>query len=472
MFTAVVILFDWQNQRYRFFVYHPSELLITVHRFVPYFLPSRQISLYNMNRKEVVLLVLFASFSTICFAQFNKYFHNHTMRIDYVHAGDQGSEAYFFDETISEPFWGGSKMNLIDTLRYGMYFFEVVDPIEDKVIYSRGYSTLFGEWQTTAEAKQTTKSFSESVVFPFPKNDVRVDFYSRNDSGDFEKSFEYLVDADSYFIKTERRLEYPYFDVQVSGEASKKIDIVILPEGYTESEMGTFIKDCQDFANHLFSFDPYTENKNRFNIYGILAPSPETGSDIPADSIWQKTLLNTSFYTFDSERYCMTTDNKSVRDLAANAPYDQIYILVNHQKYGGGAIYNHYSVSVNSNRSAAKIFIHELGHGFAGLGDEYYNDEVSYSDFYPLDIEPWEPNLTTLVDFDLKWKHLLKKRIPIPTPMTEKYIDKLGVFEGGGYTAKGVYRPSYDCLMNTFKEDKFCGACKEAIQVMIDFYSE
>ncbi len=425
-----------------------------------------------MKKKEIFLLLLFIAIGFCSYAQFDMYFHDHTMRIDYQHAGNHESENYFYDEILSEPFWGGSKTNLIDTLRYGMYFFEVVDPTENKVIYSRGYSTLFGEWQTTAEAKQTNKSFSETVVFPYPKNDVRVDFYSRNNKGEFEKRFEYFVDADNYFIKTERRLEFPYFEVQVSGEASKKIDIVILPEGYTENEMGVFIKDCQDFADHLFTFDPYTENKDRFNIYGILAPSPETGSDIPADSIWQKTILNTNFYTFDSERYCMTTDNKSVRDLAANAPYDQIYILVNHEKYGGGAIYNYYSVSANSNSQAAKIFIHELGHGFAGLGDEYYNDEVSYSDFYPLDIEPWEPNLTTLVDFDSKWKHLLKKKTPIPTPSEQKYFGKPGVFEGGGYTAKGVYRPSYDCMMNTFKEDQFCNACREAIQQMIDFYSE
>jgi len=425
-----------------------------------------------MKKKIFFLLLLFTVISFSSFAQFDKYFHDHAMRIDYHHAGNHETESYYFDEVLSEPFWAGSKTNLLDTLKYGMYFFEVVDPADNKVIYSRGYSTLFGEWQTTEEAKLTNKSFSESVVFPYPKNDVRVVFYSRNDKGEFEKRFDYLVDVDSYFIKTERRLEFPYFEAYVTGESSKCVDIVILPEGYTEGEMGTFISDCMNFADHLFSFEPYSENKDKFNIYGILAPSPESGSDIPADGIWQKTLLNTSFYTFDSERYNMTTDNKSVRDMAANAPYDQIYILVNHEKYGGGAIYNHYSVSVNSNKQAAKIFIHELGHGFAGLGDEYYTDEVSYSDFYPLDVEPWEPNLTTLVAFESKWKHLLKKKTPIPTPPEKKYIGKLGVFEGGGYSAKGIYRPSYDCLMKTFKEDKFCGACSEAIQQMIDFYTE
>ncbi len=366
-------MFLQQQKNFRFFTFAPNFIFII------------------MKKKEVILLLLYIAIGFCSYAQFDKYFHDHTIRIDYQHAGNHELENYFYDETLSEPFWGGSKTILIDTLKYEMYFFEVVDPTENKVIYSGGYFTFFGEWQATAEAKQTTKSFSKSVVFPFPKNDMRIDFYSRNNKGEFEKRFEYFVDADNYFIKTVRRLEFPCFEVQVSGEDSKKNYIVFLPESYAESEMGIFIKDCPEFADHLFVFDLYTENEDRFNIYGILAPSPETGSDTPADSIWQKTLLNINFYTFDSERYCMSTDNKSVRDLAANPPYDQIYILVNHEKYGGGGIYNHYSVSVNSNGQAAKIFIHELGHGFAGLGNEYYNDEVLYSDFYPLDIKPWEP---------------------------------------------------------------------------------
>ena len=168
----------------------------------------------------------------------------------------------------------------------------------------------------------------------------------------------------------------------------------------------------------------------------------------------------------------MSLDNKSIRDLAANAPYDQIYILANDSKYGGGGIYNFYCLSVNSNSAAAKIFIHEFGHGFAGLGDEYYADEVAYSDFYNTEVEPWEPNLSTLVNFGSKWQELLSDTVPVPTPAEAPYLDILGVFEGGGYSAKGVYRPKYDCLMNTFKGNEFCGACKRAIQRMIDFYAE
>ena len=250
------------------------------------------------------------------------------------------------------------------------------------------------------------------------------------------------------------------------------MDIVILPEGYSKEEMGIFVEDCKKFANDFFAFSPYSENTDRFNIRAVLAPSNESGVDIPADTIWKSTILNSGYYTFDSERYLMTFDNKSVRDLAANAPYDQIYILVNSKKYGGGAIYNYYNVSVNSNSKSDKILIHEFGHGFAGLADEYYNSSTSYGEFYNLKIEPWEPNITTLVDFESKWKYLVKKRIPVPTPETEKFIKRIGVFEGGGYEPKGMYRPMQDCMMKTFDGNIFCPVCEEAIQKMIDFYSE
>jgi len=421
-------------------------------------------------RYVIIILILF--FTESVFAAFDDAFYSKTLRIDYIHTGDDKSENYFLDEVKIEPYWSGSFVNLIDTFYYGKYFFKVFDEESDSMIYSRGYSSLFGEWQTTDEAKLIQRSFTETVVMPLPNRNAKVVLFSRNRKGEFEEKFTYQYDTNNYFISPERKNEYPSFDVHISGEPHKKVDIVILPEGYENSEMGLFIDDCKNFADVLFSFEPYTTYKDKFNIRGVLSPSLESGNDIPADSIWRKTLMNTTFYTFDSERYCMTYDNKSVRDLAANAPYDQIYILVNSPKYGGGAIYNYYSVSVNSNLYAAKIFVHELGHGFAGLGDEYYNSEVAYSDFYPLDVEPWEPNLTTLVDFDKKWKNLVPKKVPVPTPAEKKYIDQTGVFEGGGYAAKSVYRPAHDCLMNTFKGEKFCEVCEQAIEKMILFYSE
>ena len=420
---------------------------------------------------SIFISVLIANFISAQI-NFDDYFYDKTLRLDYYHTGNNESDSYSFDELKEEPFWGGSKVNLIDWFNYGKYIFRVIDTTSNQLIYSRTYSTLFGEWQTTEEAKQTVKSFSETIIFPYPKKTVIVEFYDRNKKNEPVKKFEYIVDPDNYFIKTERSKKYSNFDVIISGDPAICVDIVLVPEGYTEDEMDKFKKDCDKFAGYLFGCSPYRENKDRFNIRGVLAPSEESGTDIPANDIWKNTVVNTSFYTFDLDRYLMTADNKSLRNVASYAPYDQIYILVNTKKYGGGSIYNHYSVCAMDSRFAEYIVVHEFGHGFGSLADEYYTSDVAYQDFYPTDIEPLDPNITTLVDFDSKWKDLVEDSIPIPTPDTPEYKDKVGVFEGGGYVAKGVYRPYEDCTMKSISYDNFCPVCKRALQRMIDFYTK
>ena len=413
-------------------------------------------------------------FSNLIFPQvsFDQYFENKTLRLDYYHTGNSTEDSYSIDELIEEPFWGGSKTNLIDKFNYGKYKVVVKDHDSGKEIYSRTYATLFSEWQTTDEAKQTIKSFSETIVFPYPKENVIVEFYSRDKKNILQKKFEYIVNPNSYFVKTERILEYKNFEVLKSNSSDKAVDIVIIPDGYTIDEMYKFKEDCKKFAGYLFNASPYKENEDKFNIWGIEAPSKESGTDIPADNIWKNTITNTRFYTFDLDRYLMTADNKTLRNIASNAPYDQIFILVNTNKYGGGAIFNHYSVCVSDNKYGEYIFTHEFGHGFAGLGDEYYTSDVAYNEFYPLDVEPLDPNLTTLVNFDSKWKDMLDEETPIPTPAEKEFKGSLGVFEGGGYVAKGVYRPMQDCSMKSISVDNFCPVCNHAIKQMIDFYSE
>ncbi len=421
--------------------------------------------------KKTLLPLLLLLLSLQSFAGFDDLFLNKTLRIDFYHTGNSKQEMFSIDQLKSEPFWGGSHTMLLDTLNYGVYYFKAFDVRTGKLIYSHGYCSLFDEWQYTDEAKKTTRTFSETVVMPFPKNDVRVEFYTRNLLGVYEKKFEYTVEVNSYFISDERQMAYPVYDALVSGDPAKKIDIVILPEGYTAKEMDRFKVDCDKFAAGLFAFEPYSKNRDKFNIRAVMAPSAESGTDIPGDKVYRNTILNSTFYTFDSERYLMTTDNKSVRNLAANAPYDQIYILVNTTKYGGGAIYNFYNTSVNSNASSAKIFVHEFGHGFAALGDEYDDGSTSFNDMYPLNLEPWEPNITTLAKFETKWKGMLPASTPIPTPAEKSQAFPLGVYEGAGYVSKGIYRPAPDCLMRTFRGDKFCPVCSAAIQKMIDFYT-
>jgi hypothetical protein len=421
---------------------------------------------------KTILLSLFTFQMISAQVIFDEYFENKTLRFDYFHTGDKNSDSYSFDELIEEPFWGGSKVNLIDKFNYGKCKFEVYDFSSNKLIYSRTYSTLFSEWQTTEEASITQRTFSETVVFPFPKNKVRIEFYGRTKENKFEKRFDYTIDPANYFIKPEREFKFDSFKVMGNGDPAVKVDIVLIPEGYTESEMTLFKGDCEKFAGYLFNSSPFKENKDKFNIWAVEAPSIESGTDIPAEDIWKNTLVDSRFYTFDLERYLMTADNKTLRSVASNAPYDQIYILVNSSKYGGGSIYNHYSVCVNNNPYEEYVFVHEFGHGFGSLADEYYTSDVAYENFYPLHLEPLDPNITTLVDFDSKWKDMIDQSTPVPTPQTDEYKNVVGAFEGGGYVAKGVYRPMQDCTMKSLSKDNFCKVCRRALQQMIDFYSE
>jgi len=422
--------------------------------------------------KKIILPVLLLFLSTQAFASFDDWFLNKSLRIDYYHTGNDKQEIYSINQVKTEPFWGGSHNSLIDTMNYGEYYFRAFDVKTGKLIFSRGYCALFDEWRFTAEAKLTTRTFTETTVMPFPKNDIRIEIYSRDIMGVYVKKFEYTIEMKNYFISDERQMVFPVYDALISGDPANKIDIVIIPEGYSAKEMDRFKADCDKFAAGLFTFDPYTRNRDKFNIRAVLAPSAESGTDIPGDKIWKNTILNSSFYTFDSERYLMTSDNQDVRNLAANAPYDQIYILVNTTKYGGGAIYNLYSCSVNSNPASAKIFVHEFGHGFAALADEYDDGSTSFNDMYPKNLEPWEPNITTMVKFESKWKGMLPADTSVPTPAEKSSVIPLGVYEGAGYVAHGIYRPSPDCLMRTFVGDKFCPVCTAAIQKMIDFYTK
>lgn len=426
----------------------------------------------NFIHRIVFLLMSIVLLCPETKAQYDIYFDNQQLRIDYYIYGNADTCYYAFDKYVMEPVWGGTRSNLIDSLGYGDYYFEVLLHDSDIVLYSRGYCNLFGEWQSTPEAETVSRGFNESVIMPYPKEIVDVVFYMRDYDGDFVEKMKLVVDPDDYFIQDSPKHHISVLNVYGDFAPEKAVDIVILPDGYTEEEMGKFVIDCNFFKECLFSYEPYVSYQDRFNIRAVMAPSKDSGITIPAEDVWKNTALNCAFYTFDSERYCMSYDNQSIRNLAGTVPYDQIYILANTSKYGGGGIYNFYCVSSTDDNFSSDVIIHEFGHGFAGLGDEYYDDSGSYEEFYNLNIEPWEPNITTLVNFDSKWKDMLKKKTPVPTPDTEKYDDEVGVFEGGGYEPKGVYRPKRDCLMKTFNGNKFCEVCHKAIEKMILYYTE
>ena len=421
-------------------------------------------------RKIIVLFLLANLALQAQNISFPNYFTSKTMRVDYIHTGGMQSESVFLQEIKQEPFWGGSQINLIDTFGYGEYSFRVYDKASGQLIYSKGYNTLFQEWKTYPEAKEIQKSFYESICFPYPQKEIKLEILKREKGNKYNTIFSYSIKPNDFMIKKEKPIPYESFKILYNGESKNKVDIVFLFDGYSQKDSAKLYKDAERFANYLWSYSPFKENKERFNIWGIASFSAESGTDIPGENIWKNTLFNTSFYTFRTERYLTTQDVKTVRDVAANVPYDQIYIIVNTDKYGGGGIYNFWNIVAADNYMAKYVFLHEFGHGFAGLADEYV-DEGTPQDFYEKNIEPWEPNITNLVNFEKKWKKDLAPKTPIPTPENDTYKDSIGVFEGAGYVAKGIYRAYQNCEMRSLKQG-FCPVCKNAITNIILFNSK
>jgi len=427
--------------------------------------------------KYFTVLLICLSLSVLVPAQhaneaqnFEAWFTDGVMRLDVMFTGTASESTYALSGIRQEKYYSGPSDRLMDPFDYGDHKFVVRDASTGKAIYSRSYCTLYREWQTTLEAQNVRRAFPHVLRFPWPLDKVKVEIYDRDRAGEFRLSWDEEINPASIFCDPGNPMEFESVDLEIHGDASGKIDILFLAEGYTEAEMDKFLGDVFRSADYIFSEEPFRSHREKFNIRAVKSYSKDSGTDIPGQGIWKNTVLNSSFYTFGIERYMTTMDFKSVCDVAANAHYDQIYILVNTDKYGGGGIYNHYSISAADNEASRAVVIHEFGHAFGGLADEYYNSAVAYSDYFPLDAEPWNPNLTTLVDLPSKWKKSLDKEIPVPTPVDDKYQNKVGVFEGGGYVAKGVYRPMIDCRMHT-NDAVFCPVCSAALKRMMAVYT-
>ncbi len=409
--------------------------------------------------------------STYSQIQFDDYFLPKTLRFDYSRAGNAKAYKVMFEQLKEEEHWGGSKTQLIDNFKFGDYMLQVFDSTETKLLYSRGYSSLFREWQDTEEAKALDRSFYESVVMPFPKQKVVIKLQDRNSKNVFITNYKLVVDPNNYFIVKEKAHTYKTERIPAKGNQYEQLDIVVLPEGYRSNEMIKYRKDVLRFIDYFFKVSPFKENKDKVTFWLVYAPSEDSGTDIPAEGVWKNTILNTNFYTFNSERYLTTKDVKQIRDLSAHVPYDQIYILVNTEKYGGGGIYNFYNLCTSDNKYSEEVFTHEFGHAFAALGDEYPYGAEKAEDLYDMSVEPWQANLTNLVDFDSKWKDLVEKTTPIPTP-DSTYQNKVGAFEGAGYVKKGIYRPVYDCKMRSNHTKDFCPVCFRTVEAMLNFYTK
>lgn len=418
--------------------------------------------------KYFLLLLTMASCLSLS-AQYSGYFTPSALRIEYVIAGDHNGQQIYLHALHKNETWGGPQKNLLDTvLNYGHYRIMVYDSLSGKLIYSRGFSSLFREWQDTPEAFVRQRAYKEAVVIPFPIKTIRFDIERRDKKNVWQPLYSIMINPAKDAIHKESP-RYKAFDVQVKGNSSEKVDVVFVPDGYTSEEMQKFRDDATRFAGYLFKSQPFAANKDMFNIRAVELPSPESGTDLPGENVWKNTAIASSFYTFDMERYLNVFDLWTLYDAIAGIPHDQVFVIVNSSKYGGSGIFNYYAICSSNNPFSEYVTVHEFGHAFGGLGDEYYDKSTTYTDYYPADVEPWEPNLTTLVNFDRKWKNKLDKKTPIPTPANADNLNLLGVYEGGGYTAKGVYRPRIDCTMKSNKADNFCPVCRDAIQRMIDF---
>ncbi len=419
----------------------------------------------------IFLTACLCSLTGLAQEQFDKYFTPRSLRIDFALSGNAASQSAAIEMLREEPVWGGPVKNLIDKFGYGGYYVNVYDKPSGELICSRGLNTLFEEWRTTEEAKTETQSWTNSVSVPYPKNAVTIEITARDKADmQFHTLLKTDVDPASIFIDRSPLKENKVTKLQYKGDPKEKVDLVFLAEGYTAEEQDKFAADARRFTEALFQTPPYTTRREDFNVWAVGLVSEESGMDISGKGIYRNTALNSGYYTFGVDRYLTTRDMKSIRDAVWNVPCDAIFILVNTDTYGGGGMYNFYAMGTADNPQTQDIFVHELGHSLAGLADEYYTSDVAYQDFYNLRYEPWEPNITTLVDFDSKWKDLLPSGTPIPTPLDDAHKDNIGVFEGGGYMAKGIYRPMDHCMMHDYAP--FCPACSRAILRMIDYLTD
>ncbi len=448
-------------------------------------------------------------------------FTRDTMRIDYFHTGGPAApETLSLDRVLNDGAWPGSRTQLVDPTGLGAYVFEARDKASGTLIYSRGFSSIYGEWETTGEQKTAHRTFHESVRMPWPKRPIAATLKKRHADGAFRSIWTVDIDPASRFVN--RAPAAPHagrvWTVFENGPPSQKVDLLIVGEGYTSAEMPKFRRDVERLLPAVFGEEPFKSRRSEFNVRALELPSAQSGIHRPNAGMFRRTPLSAEYNIFDSERYVLTLDNRALRDAAAAAPYEFIEILVNEKAYGGGGIFNAQATASVDSAFSPYVFVHEFGHHFAALADEYYTSDVAYEPAAPDRAEPWEPNVTALRDpARLKWADLVAGGTPLPTPWDKtafeqhtavvqqrrrairarnapeaemdalfreqrdwdrtflgsmKYSGRVGAFEGAAYEARGLYRPEADCIMFTRDPVGFCRVCRRAIGRIIDLYAK
>ena len=440
------------------------------------------------------------------------------MRVDFYHSGNSETEMFSLDRVVLEPLpWTGNMQRPIDKTLRGKYLFEIVAPGSGTVAWSRSFSSIYGEWETTREARNMNRTYHESVRFPAQADEFELVLKKRNAQNAFEEIWRLPIDPNDYMVHRETAA---YADRVVAildnGDPATKVDLLILGDGYTEDEHDEFVAKARELADILFATSPFRERKGDFNVWALAPATAQSGVSRPSTKTYRDTPVGSTYDAFRSERYVLTFENRNMRRIASSTPYDFIEILTNTETYGGGGIYGLFSTAAANSEWAPYLFVHEFGHHFAGLADEYYTSAVAYEPPESI-VEPYEPNVTALLDPDtLKWKHLVTPNTPLPTPWPKKefeehsiavqerraemraanvseeemnalfrytkefteelfskshHKDAIGAFEGANYEASGFYRSEQNCLMFT-RAEYFCRVCAAAIEDVIDEYSK
>lgn len=441
-----------------------------------------------------------------------------TLRVDYHHVGGLGRELFALDRVVVEPLeWPGHPGRVLDDTNLGKYLVEVWDRETNRLLYSRGFASIYGEWETTPEAAQSHRVFHESVRFPAPEGPVRLALKKRDRNNDFVEIWSVAIDpADPFVDRSMPPSPGPVIALERHGAPVDKVDFLILGDGYTAAERGKFERDARRLIDILFAHEPFKSRRSDFNVWGLCPESAESGISRPSTGIHRRNPAGSTYDAFGSERYVLTFENRAFRDLAAFAPYEFVEILTNTRTYGGGGIFGLYGTVAADSVWSPYVFVHEFGHHFAGLADEYYTSEVAYEPAADR-LEPWEPNVTALLDpSKLKWRDLVAPETPLPTPWPKEAFEahaaeiraerlrirsenrpeeemdalfrrqqafesellasaehsgEVGAFEGAMYEARGYYRPRADCVMFTRDEVPFCAVCQRAISRVIDLYA-
>ena len=427
--------------------------------------------------KHILFLATIIFTTLHSYAQtFSDHFSNETLRVDYIFSGNAAQQMVALDELSAFEGWAGRRINLDEVPVRGNGEIRIIDPESNKSLYRQTFSSLFQKWLVTEEASRLSKSFEATFLLPMPRKNVEVEITLLDNEGHKQTSMRHTINPNDKLIRRRADLPTtPHKYLLQSGPSEECIDIAIVAEGYTAEEMTIFLEDAQTACNEIFRYEPFAKYKNRFNVVAVMIESTDSGVSVPQDNEWRTTAINSNFMTFYSPRYLTTNSVHLIHDNLAGIAYEHLIILANTDTYGGGGIYNSYTLTTAHHPQFKPVVVHEFGHSFGALADEYFYDEPDHTaGTYKLDYEPWEQNITSLVDFESKWADMIKNKKEIPTEPTEKRERNytVGVYEGGGYMTKGMYRPAVVCRMRDNEATQFCPVCQRAIERIIRYNTQ